>query len=105
MGPHPKRKTITLPRKATTPAPLPAVSMPITPTAPTPIVAPLSPLVRLEAEANAARARRKRAEADALTWLSREYPAAFGAAVVPLAIGVGQRSGFERRPKVRAPGG
>jgi hypothetical protein len=98
VGPHPKRKLITLKGvvvgKAAAAAgePMGSGSPPAPPAAPSapaasrkPPASPPSP-----SEAIAAAKARRLAWTEALAWLAATYPAAFGPDVKPLAIGVGR---------------
>ena len=81
MGPHPKRKIISLPR----------VTAP--PTEPPPLPPPPSkPAPQPAAAANpGARTKRDLARSQAVRWLGQTYPAVFGLEVKPLALGIGHQ--------------
>lgn len=76
MGPHPKRKIISLAR--VTAPPIPPPRAPVPPPAET---APLKP----------PKTSRTLAREAALKWLSETYPLAFGVEARPLALGIGHQ--------------
>jgi hypothetical protein len=101
MGPHPKRRTITLPKRlaaktramvgtpkssGSPPAPVPPSPAPVTP------AASRKPSGKLSSPLDAAaKAQRKLGREAALKWLSRTFPAAFGPVAKPLMVGVGRQ--------------
>ena len=79
MGPHPKRKTISLPRAA---APIAQPTKPPLPSRPAP---------QPDVTANpTARTKRDLARAKAVQWLAQTYPAIFGLDLKPLPLGAGR---------------
>jgi hypothetical protein len=83
VGPHPKRKIITLPRASAPPAPIAQATKPPSPNKPEPQpAADASP---------AARTQRDLSRAQAVQWLGQNYPNVFGPEVKLLAIRVGRQ--------------